>query len=175
QVQHYSYAFAQWVASADNIQPLLALIDHDTATVLPEADKIIAAAQDNAAGDTSAQIPATDRRHEIGAMARSVIVFRDNMIERDRLSGMAAETNAAREQRGESIGAMIAQFRTSVEQALARLREQAERLERASSGLNAAADSVTAEAQQAETRVGAASVNVTTVASSIEELAASIG
>ena len=230
QVQHYSYAFAQWVASADNIQPLLALIDHDTATVLPEADKIIAAAQDNAAaaaralaasrertqwiivtvgiglvliglvcswligrsitrplesladimkrlagGDTSAQIPATNRRHEIGAMARSVIVFRDNMIERDRLSGMAAETNAAREQRGESIGAMIAQFRTSVEQALARLREQAERLERASSGLNAAADSVTAEAQQAETRVGAASVNVTTVASSIEELAASIG
>jgi methyl-accepting chemotaxis protein len=230
QVQHYSYAFAQWVASADNIQPLLALIDHDTETVLPEADKIIAAAQDNAAsaalaltasrertqwvivtlgvalvlmglvcsslighsitrpleslagimkrlagGDTSAQIPATDLRHEIGAMVRSVIVFRDNMLERDRLSGMQAETNAAREQRGETIAAMIAQFRTSVEQALARLREQAERLERASSGLNEAADAVTAEARHAETRVGAASVNVTTVASSIEELAASIG
>jgi methyl-accepting chemotaxis protein len=230
QVQHYSYAFAQWVASADNIQPLVALIDHDTETVLPEADKIIAAAQDNAAtaaralaasrvrtqwiiilvgiglvliglvcswligrsitrpieslagimkrlagGDTSAQIPATDLRHEIGAMARSVIVFRDNMIERDRLSGMQADTNAARERRGESIAAMIAQFRTSVEQALARLREQAERLERASTGLNEAADAVTAEAQHAETRVGAASVNVTTVASSIEELAASIG
>jgi methyl-accepting chemotaxis protein len=230
EVQHYSYAFAQWVASADNIQPLLALIDHDTETVLPEADKIIAAAQDNAAtaaralaasrartqwiivlvgvglvliglvcsfligrsitrpleglagimkrlagGDTSAQIPATDLRHEVGAMARSVIVFRDNMIERDRLSGMQAETNASRERRGEAIAAMIAQFRTSVEQALARLREQAERLERASSGLNQAADAVTSEAQHAETRVGAASVNVTTVASSIEELAASIG
>ncbi len=230
QVQHYSYSFAQWVASADNIQPLLALIDHDTEAVLPEADKIIAAAQDNAAtasralaasrartqwiiillgiglvliglvlswligrsitrpleslagimkrlagGDTSAQIPATDLSHEIGAMARSVIVFRDNMIERDRLSGMQTETNAARERRGESIAAMIARFRTSVEQALARLREQAERLERASTGLNQAADAVTTEAQHAETRVGAASVNVTTVASSIEELAASIG
>jgi methyl-accepting chemotaxis protein len=230
QVQHYSYAFAQWVASADNIQPLAALIDHDTETVLPEADKIIVAAQDNAAtaaralaasrartqwiilsvgaalvligvicswligrsitrpleslaeimkrlagGDASAQIPATDLGHEIGAMARSVVVFRDNMIERDRLSGMQSEANAAREQRGETVAAMIAQFRTSVEQALARLREQAGRLERASSGLNQAADAVTAEAQQAETRVGAASVNVTTVASSIEELAASIG
>jgi methyl-accepting chemotaxis protein len=97
------------------------------------------------------------------------------MIERDRLSGMQAETNAAREQRGETIAAMIAQFRTSVEQALTRLRNQAERLERASSGLNEAADAVTGEAQQAETRVGAASINVTTVASSIEELAASIG
>jgi methyl-accepting chemotaxis protein len=229
-VQQYSHVFAQLVASTDNIQPLLALMDHDTETVLPEADKIIAAAQDNAAtaaralaasrartqwiivlvgvslvliglacswligrsitrpldsladimkqlagGDTSAQIPATGLHDEIGVMARSVIVFRDNMIERDRLSGMQAETNASRERRGETIAAMIAQFRTLVEQALARLREQAERLERASSGLNEAADAVTAEAQQAETRVGAASINVTTVASSIEELAASIG
>ena len=230
QVQHYRYAFAQWVASADNIRPLLVLINHDTEALLPEADKIIGAAQNNAAaaaralaasrartqwiiglvgvglvligltcswligrsitgpleslaaimkrladGDTSAQIPATGLHHEIGAMARSVIVFRGNMIERDRLSGMQAETNAARERRGETIAAMIAQFRTSVEQALTRLRNQAERLERASTGLNEAADAVTGEAQQAETRVGAASVNVTTVASSIEELAASIG
>ncbi len=230
QVQQYAYAFAQWVASADNIQPLLALIDHDTEDVLPEADKIIAAAQGNAAtaaralaasrertlwiivtlgvalvliglvcswligrsitrpleslagimkrlagGDKAAQIPATHLRDEIGAMARTVIVFRDNMLERERLSGMQAETNAARERRGETIATMIGEFRTSVEQALARLREQADRLERASSGLNQAADAVTAEAQQAETRVGAASVNVTTVASSIEELAASIG
>ena len=48
QVQTYSYAFAQWVASTDNIEPLLALIGHDTESVLPEADKIIASAQDSA-------------------------------------------------------------------------------------------------------------------------------
>ena len=230
QVQHYSYAFAQWVATADDMKPLLALINHDTESVLPEADKIIKTAQDNAdaatralaasrdrtrwiivgfglgfaligfvcswligrsitlpleglaaamkrlaGGETSARIPATDSRHEIGAMARAVVVFRDNMIERERLSGVEAETSAARERRGEAVAAMIGQFRTSVEQALARLRESAGRLERASSGLNQAADAVTAEAHSAETRVGAASVNVTTVASSIEELAASIG
>ncbi len=229
-VQTYSYTFAQWVASTDDIEPLLSLIGHDTESVLPEADKIIATAQDNAdaatralaasrertrwiiiwvglafaligfvcswligrsitlpleglaavmkrlaGGDTSARMPAADSRHEIGAMARAVVVFRDNMIERERLSGAEAETNAARERRGEAIAAMIGQFRSSVEQALARLRESAGRLERASSGLNQAADAVTAEAHSAETRVGAASVNVTTVASSIEELAASIG
>ena len=44
-MQTYSYTFAQWVASTDNIEPLLTLIDHDTESVLPEADKIIAAAQ----------------------------------------------------------------------------------------------------------------------------------
>jgi methyl-accepting chemotaxis protein len=230
QVQHYSYAFAQWVTSAENIQPLLALIAHDTEGVLPEADKIIAAAQQNAdaaaqaladsrarirwiivwvglafaligfvcswligrsitlpleglaaamnrlaGGDTTARIPTSDSSHEIGAMSRAVIVFRDNMIERERLSGVQTEAIAARERRGEVIASMIGQFRSSVEQALARLRESAGRLESASSGLNQAADAATAEANSAETRVGAASVNVTTVASSIEELAASIG
>jgi methyl-accepting chemotaxis protein len=230
QVQSYSQTFAQWVASTDNIKPLLDLISHDTESVLPEADKIIATAQMSAStaagalemsrartrciivwvgigaaliglacswaigrsitrpleglagvmkrladGDTSARIPATHARDEIGAMARTVIVFRDNMIERDRLSTTQTEANAAREQRGESIAAMIQHFRTSVERALARLRESAGRLEGASSGLNDAADSVSSEARSAENSVGAASVNVATVASSIEELAASIG
>ena len=230
QVQNYSYMFAQWVASTDNIVPLLSLISHDTESVLPEADKIITVARDSAEdagaalaasrmrtrqfilwvafaavtiglglswrigrsittpledlggvmkrladGDTTARPTATDADDEIGAMARTVLVFRDNMIERERLAGVQSETNAAREQRGELIAAMIRQFRNSVEQALARLRESAGRLENASSGLNDAADSVSAEARSAENSVGAASVNVTTVASSIEELAVSIG
>ena len=178
EVQTYSSAFAQWVASTDNIQPLLSLINHDTESVLPEANKIIATARASArdagnaliaarartrsivaavaissvlialacsfaigwsitrpldglaeamkrlaGGDTSARIPVTDERHEIGAMARTVIIFRDNMIERERLSSAQAETNATRERRVETVAAMIGKFRTSVEQALSRLRE----------------------------------------------------
>ncbi len=230
EVKTYSYAFAQWVASTDNIEPLVGLIGHDTETVLPEADKIIAAARDSASdagtalaasrarirsfilwiglavvligisfswrigrsitrpleglaqvmkrladGDTATRIPATRAHDEIGAMARTVVVFRDTMIERERLSAVETQANTARAQRGETIAAMIDTFRSSVEQALARLREAAGALESASSGLNDAADSVSSEARDAENRVSTAAVNVTTVASSIEELAASIG
>ncbi len=229
EVQNYSYAFAQWVASMDNIAPLVSLISHDTENVLPEADKIIAAARADASaaatalaasrartrqfiiwvdlavilivlgfswrigrsitnpleklagamkrladGDTSAQLPASYARDEIGAMARTVVVFRDNMIERERLAAVQHENNAAREQRGEAIAASIGRFRASIEQALNRLRQASGRLEGASSGLNIAADAVSSEAKTAENSVGAASVNVTTVASSIEELAVSI-
>ncbi len=230
QVQNYSHIFAQWVASTDDIQPLLSLINVDTESVLPQADKILASVQNSANdaaialaasrsrtrdfilwigclvallglaccwrigrsitlplgglagvmkrladGDTSARIPATDSHDEIGAMARTVIVFRDTMIEREQLAAVQTETNAARERRSETIGVMIGQFRASIEQALARLRGAAERLESASSGLNESADAVSSEARDAENRVGTASANVTTVASSIEELAASIG
>jgi methyl-accepting chemotaxis protein len=230
QVQAYSYIFGQWVASTDNIAPLVALISRNAEIVLPQADGIMAASRDSAGaaanalaasrthirafivwiglavvlitlalswrigrsitrpldelaavmkrlagGDTTARIPATGSHDEIGAMARTVIVFRDTMIERERLFAAQTQTNTAREQRGEAVGTMIQQFRASVEQALARLRESAGRLERTSSGLNDAADSVSAEAHAADNSVGAAAVNVTTVASSIEELAVSIG
>ncbi len=230
EVQTYGQSFAQWVASTDNIQPLLELIDRDTASVLPEADRIIETAEFNASsagtalalsrmqtkrfiiwvgmavvliglacswrigrsitnpledlagamkrladGDTLAQLPASHAHDEIGAMARTVVVFRDNMIERERLAGVQNETNAARERRGEAIATLIREFRASIEQALDRLREAAGRLENASSGLNDAADAVSSEARAAENSVGAASVNVTTVACSIEELAVSIG
>jgi methyl-accepting chemotaxis protein len=230
EVQTYSYTFAQWVASTDNIEPLVELINHDTESVLPGADQIIAQARDSAseaaaalaasrtrirnfivlvgltvvaigmlfsfgigrsitrpleglaevmkrlaAGDTSPRIPATDAEDEIGAMARAVIVFRDTVIERERLAAVETQANTARVVRGEAVGTLIGQFRTSVEQALARLREAAGRLENASSGMNDAADEVSYEARDAENRVSTASANVTTVASAIEELAASIG
>jgi methyl-accepting chemotaxis protein len=138
-------------------------------------DDLAAVMKRLAGGDTTPDIPETRAHDELGAMARAVVVFRDNMIERGRLAAVETEANAAREQRGEAVAAMIRQFRTSVEQALGRLRDSAEHLESASTELNEAADAVSAQAHDAENSVGAASVNVTTVASSIEELAASIG
>jgi methyl-accepting chemotaxis protein len=229
QIQRYSSTFAQWVASTEDITPLVTLISHDTESVLPEADKIIAAARDNASdaaaelaasrmrtrdviiwvglaailiglgcswrigrsitqpleelvavmkrladGDTAARPAAIHSHDEIGAMARTVVVFRDNMIERERLAGLESDSNLARERRGEAIATLIREFRASIEQALDRLRESAGQLENASSGLNDAADAVRSEAHASQNRVNAASVNVTTVAGSIEELAVSI-
>lgn len=68
-----------------------------------------------AAGDTSADIPATDAEKKIGEMARSIIVFRDRMIERERLAATQAEAAQTREQRASSIATTIAQFKNSVE------------------------------------------------------------
>jgi methyl-accepting chemotaxis protein len=128
-----------------------------------------------AAGDTSAGIPATHSSDEIGAMARTVIVFRDNIIERDRLTAAQTETAREREQRSQSVAGAIVAFRTSIRQALANLRNTARQLETSSADLNNAADAVKTESRTAEGRVGAASQNVTSAASSVEELAASIG
>lgn len=128
-----------------------------------------------AAGDTSTRIPATQARDEIGAMARTVIVFRDTMIERETLSQTQVEDSRAKEMRSDSISLTIAQFKHSVESVLGKLRAASMKLEMSSSDLNDAADTVSAEAYTAKLRVTAASDNVTAAASSVEELAASIG
>jgi methyl-accepting chemotaxis protein len=128
-----------------------------------------------AAGDTSAGIPATQVQDELGAMARTVLVFRDTMLERERLAADQSAANRERERRGEKIAATIARFETSVDKVLAKVREASQRLEITSTQLNSAADEVSAEARTAEQRVGVASGNVTAAAGSVEELAASIG
>jgi methyl-accepting chemotaxis protein len=126
-------------------------------------------------GDTGARIPATHARDEIGEMARTVIVFRDNMIEREQLAATQAETGRAREQRSSAIATTIAQFKSSVESALDKLRGASMQLEISSSDLSQAADRVSSEANSAEGRVTAASDNVTAAAGAVEELAVSIG
>jgi methyl-accepting chemotaxis protein len=125
-------------------------------------------------GDTAGTIPATRAVDEIGDMARTVIVFRDNIIERDRLTSDQATSVREKELRGESVAAAITAFRNSINAALQNLRGTAQRLESSSTRLNKAADAVTAESQTAETRVNAASQNVTAAASAVDELAASI-
>ena len=128
-----------------------------------------------AQGDTTARIPATHARDEIGEMARTVIVFRDTTIERERLAAAQAQENRSREARSSTISLTIAQFKNSVENVLGKLRSASTKLEMSSSDLNKAADTVTAEAGAAEQRVSAASDNVTAAAGAVDELAMSIG
>jgi methyl-accepting chemotaxis protein len=128
-----------------------------------------------AAGDTATRIPATHANDEIGEMARTVIVFRDTIIEREKLARTQTEANAAQIDRSNMIANTITHFNQSVGSALGRLRTASLRLETSSRELNKSADTVSSEAQIAEQRVTAASGNVAAAAGSVEELAVSIG
>lgn len=138
-------------------------------------DGLATAMKKLAAGDTSVHIPATEARDEIGAMARTVLVFCDTTLERERLAQTQANANLAQQLRGSTIAAAIDAFKHSVESALGKLRTASTRIEMSAAELNNAADTVSAEAETATSRVSAASENVTSAASSVEELAASIG
>jgi methyl-accepting chemotaxis protein len=127
-----------------------------------------------AAGETTAHVPDTGARDEIGDMARTVLVFRDSMIEREKLSNIQADQSRARETRSDRIAAAIRRFEASAGDALGKLRTASHDLEMSSAALNNTTDIVSAEAQSAERGATAVSGNVATAANSVEELATSI-
>ena len=127
-----------------------------------------------AAGDTTGAIPATRANDEIGDMARTVIVFRDNIIERERLTWTRP---IRREKKSSAAKASRPPLRHSATRSSSRSEICTARRngwKSSSAMLNKAADAVTAKSQMAETRANAASQNVTDAAGAVNELAASI-
>ena len=129
-----------------------------------------------AAGDSGVDIPATEAKDEIGAMARTVIVFRDNAIEREQLAVTQQKSVRERERRAETIArndrAVREHGRSGAGESARRGRAAGDRLDRAQRRRRRR---VGAKRASAEERVGAASMNVASAASSAEELATSIG
>jgi methyl-accepting chemotaxis protein len=109
-------------------------------------------------------------------MARTVIVFRDTIIERESLAQTQAEDSRAKELRSDTISQTITQFKQSVEGVLGKLRSASSKLEMSSADLQ---QKPPIPCRRKRAPLNSASAphpdNVTTAASSVEELAASIG
>jgi methyl-accepting chemotaxis protein len=128
-----------------------------------------------AGGDKNTEIPSRERGDEIGKMAAAVQVFKDNMIETERLRAQQAETE---EQQAQQRKADMIKLADGFEGAVG---EIIETVSAASTELEASAGTLTstaARAQELTTAVAAASeeasTNVQSVASATEEMASSV-
>jgi len=128
-----------------------------------------------AGGDKTAEVPARDRADEVGEMAAAVQVFKENMIEAERLKAEQVEIEA---QAAQERKALMQKFVIDFEQAVGGI---VGAVSSASTEMKASAESLAATAEETtrqSTAVAAAteeaSVNVQTVASAAEELSASI-
>lgn len=127
-----------------------------------------------AKGDTSVTLSQLKRRDEIGEMARSVEVFRENEIERTKLSEESRAEQAARLQRQAHVDALIQEFKVSAEEVFASVGQTAGTLEETAKSLNALSRETADHAQETQHSSSTVSHNVQTVASAAEELSASI-
>jgi methyl-accepting chemotaxis protein len=125
-------------------------------------------------GDASTEIPSTGASDEIGAMARTVLVFRDNARERERLTGEREGMALHEARRAATIADAVSAFDASVEAILAEVRRATNDLADASGQLKGSAHHVTRQAQVAGDASLRASQNVSAVASAAEELDASL-
>jgi methyl-accepting chemotaxis protein len=133
------------------------------------------AMQSLAGGDTSADIPATGRSDEIGQMAAAVGVFKEKMIEADRLRAEQEQAKSRAEAEKKAAMSKLAdEFEANVKTIV-------QTVSRSTGELQSTAQSMSATAEETNRQSGAvaaastqASQNVQTVASAAEELTSSI-
>jgi methyl-accepting chemotaxis protein len=125
-------------------------------------------------GDLSIKFPNAERKDEIGEMARAVLVFRENAVERDQLTAsheVDEETRALRQQRIEKL---ITDFRTTVGDLLKSVTDNVDTMQSTATLLTGIAEDTTAKASGATGASQEAYSSVQTVASAAEELSSSI-
>ncbi len=127
-----------------------------------------------AEGETEVDLPEAQGKTEMAAMARSVQVFRDNALERQRLEAAREQESGERDARVRRLEGLIGGFESTVDRALSSLDAAAQELSQASKAVELASDDVAGEADRAGGAVRTAAENVTSAASATEELAVSI-
>jgi methyl-accepting chemotaxis protein len=128
-----------------------------------------------AGGDAAVVIPGTERKDEIGEMAGAVQVFKDSMIETERLRAEQAETERRQAvQRKADMNRMADDFEGAVGEIVKTVSSASTELEASAGTLTSTAE----RSQQLATVVAAASeeasTNVQSVASATEEMASSV-
>jgi methyl-accepting chemotaxis protein len=127
-----------------------------------------------AGGETVADIPAVNARDEIGAMARTVVVFRDTARDRKRLEDEQADASSQRETRVRTVEELIRKFGESANSGLGAVRQASQKLTSAADKLETTAGNVDSEAVRAGQAAGAASSNVAQAAVATEQLSVSV-
>ena len=138
-------------------------------------NQIKAAMQTLAAGDTSVEVPADGRRDEIGEMAATVAVFKENAIAKSRLEAEQKEKDRRAEaEKRAAMENMAGRFEMSVGEVVERVSSAAAEMRSSSEAMSATAEETTRQASAVAAASEQASANVQTVASAAEELSSSI-
>ena len=129
-----------------------------------------------ATGGHSVFVPGTDRNDEVGEMANAVQVFKDNIVETERLRNEKADLEGTeRERRRADMRELAQRFEGEIGEIVDAVSSASCDLEIAANGLSKTAESAMALSSTVAQASDESSRNVGSVAASSEELAHSVG
>lgn len=130
--------------------------------------------QSLAAGDTGGKIPNIDFKNELGDMARSLLVFKDNILARIQSEIEKEKQNGEELRKVKYIAGLIDGFQKNSTQSIDNVQQSSRRLEEVSKSLNDTAINMQTQSQFVTENVQNTSANVISAASAAEEMAVSI-
>jgi len=126
-------------------------------------------------GDSSSKVPFTDRRNELGLIARAFEHYRNSTIERTKQLDRLQKENASREQeRARYFETAGREFQQEVTAVVTALGEQVDQLKVSAETLSEAAETATFEAANAASVSASAADNSNAVSAATEQLSGSI-
>jgi len=133
------------------------------------------AMKDLAAGDLTVDIPDTHRGDEVGGMAQSVLVFKNNALEVAQLRERQKEAEAQAElKKRETMEKLAGEFEFSVKGVVSELNSAANLVEYTAENLSSSAEQARSQTSAVAAAIQQASANVQSVASATEELSGSL-
>jgi methyl-accepting chemotaxis protein len=124
--------------------------------------------------DLKTEIVGVGRKDEIGAMASAVQIFKDNMIEADRLTAAQEAERQVKEKRVQALDDLTKSFDAKVRELVGTLSSAATEMEATAQSMSSTADQTNKQSMAVASATEQASANVQTVATASEELASSI-
>ena len=124
-------------------------------------------------GDLNIEIEGADRTDEVGGLARSLQVFKENAITARRLEAEQRQQQAQKESRQQAVEQYITVFDQQVCEALDTLSAASTEMHATAGSMSATAEETSRQATAVATASEQASANVQTVAAATEELHAS--
>jgi methyl-accepting chemotaxis protein len=126
------------------------------------------------AGQTDTALPQVKGNDQIDTMTKAVVVFRDNAIERNRLTATSEDEQRTRAARQEQVETLVRTFDAKVKSMLGTVRDNLGEMTKAAGDLSTVASAASDRASAAENVSQSTSRNVQTVASAAEELTGSV-
>ena len=125
-------------------------------------------------GNTSFEIPGIGRKDEVGKMADTILIFKENKITADRLAEEQKIEEKEKEKERLRLKELIAKFETTMAGVLDNLNSADQIMSKAAGDVKNTSESTKVESQTVASSAVQASSNVQTVATAAEELSASI-
>jgi methyl-accepting chemotaxis protein len=163
-----------WVLLGVGIGVAVTVVYLTNRSIVPPILKMVSAMGQLAGGDHSVAIPATDKKDEIGLMARAVLIFKENMIKAKELADKEAEAIKARVARAARVNELTQAFDASISTVLRSVASASTELQATASSMTATAEETSNQATAVAAATEEASTNVQTVAAASEELASSV-
>jgi methyl-accepting chemotaxis protein len=163
-----------WILLGVGLGVAGAVVYFTTRSIVPPLRAMTETMTTLAGGNYAVEIPATDRKDEVGDMAQSMLVFKENMIKAKEAAEREAAEQKAREARAQKMEALTRDFDAEVSNVLKAVASAATELQGTASAMTATAEETSRQSTAVAAAAEQAASNVQTVASASEELSSSI-